>query len=133
MKNKSLILVFIVVFLCSCASTKYIEVPIEKTKIEYKHSIDSIYLHDSIYTSITQRGETIFVDRYKYKIKEIHRIDTVHKIDSIPKVITITKVKEVTTNKLYFWQKGLMYIGGVGLLVLLVFLIRKFKAWKLLF
>ena len=119
----------------SCKVKEYIEVPVEveKVKIEYVHKLDSVYLHDSISTYIVQKGDTVFVDRYKYKIKEVYRTDTIHQVDSIPKIVQvkITEVKEV--NKLYTWQKSLMWIGGVGLLVLLGFVINKFKIWKLLF
>ena len=119
----------------SCKVKEYIEVPVEveKVKIEYVHKLDSVYLHDSISTYIVQKGDTIFVDRYKYKIKEVYRTDTIHQVDSIPKIVQVktTEIKEV--NKLYTWQKSLMWIGGVGLLVLLGFVINKFKIWKLLF
>jgi hypothetical protein len=35
-----------------CKTKEYIEVPVEveKVKIEYVHKLDSIYLHDSIFT-----------------------------------------------------------------------------------
>ena len=119
----------------SCKVKEYIEVPVEveKVKIEYVHKLDSVYLHDSISTYIVQKGDTVFVDRYKYKIKEVYRTDTIHQVDSIPKIVQVktTEIKEV--NKLYTWQKSLMWIGGVGLLVLLWFVINKFKIWKLLF
>lgn len=130
----SLLLSFLFL-LQSCKVKEYIEVPVEveKVKIEYVHKLDSVYLHDSISTYIVQKGDTVFVDRYKYKIKEVYRTDTIHQVDSIPKIVQVktTEIKEV--NKLYTWQKSLMWIGGVGLLVLLGFVINKFKIWKLLF
>ena len=117
----------------SCKMKEYIEVPVEveKIKIEYVYKLDSIYLHDSISTYIVQKGDTVFVDRYKYKIREVFKTDTVHRIDSVPKIITVNKIVEV--NKLYSWQKSLMWIGGVGVLGLLTFLIKKLGIWKLLF
>lgn len=115
----------------SCKTKEYIEVPVETIKTEYIHQIDSIYLHDSIFTQITQRGDTVFIDRFKYKVKEVYKIDTVHKTDTIPKIVKVTETIEV--NKLHSWQKSLMWIGGVGIFGLLAFLIRKFSIWKLLF
>lgn len=134
-KNRIIILSLLVSLLLtfsSCKTKEYIEVPVEveKTKIEYVHKLDSVYLHDSISTYIVQRGDTVFVDRYKYKIREVFKTDTVHKIDSIPKIVTVDKIVEV--NKLYSWQKALMWIGGVGILGLLIFLIKKLGIWKLL-
>lgn len=117
----------------SCKTKEYIEVPVEveKVKIEYVHKLDSVYLHDSISTYIIQRGDTVFIDRYKFKVREVYRTDTIHKIDSIPQIVTVNKVTEV--NKLYSWQKTLMWIGGVGIVGLLMFLIGKLGIWKLLF
>ena len=118
-----------------CKTKEYIEVPveIEKVKIEYVHKLDSIYLHDSIFTQIVQRGDTIFVDRYKFKVKEVYKTDTIHQIDSIPKIVEVKTKEIVEVNKLYSWQKALMWTGGVGILILLGFLINKFKIWKSLF
>lgn len=134
MKSKIImyILCLVSVFsICSCKTKEYITIPVERIKVEYVHNTDSIYLHDSIFTSVIQKGDTIFVDKYKYKIKEVHKTDTIHKIDSIPVIKEIEKIIEV--NKLYFWQKSLMWIGVAGLLTLIGGLLHKFKIWKLLF
>lgn len=116
---------------CKTIETKVEYVPVEKIKTEYIHNTDSIYLHDSINTYILQKGDTIFINKYKYKIKEIYRTDTVCKTDTIPVINTVEKVVEA--NKLYNWQKTLMYTGGVGVLILLGFILNKLKIWKLLF
>lgn len=136
MKSKVIILSLLMSLLftfSSCRTKEYIEVPVEveKVKTEYIHKLDSVYLHDSISTYIVQKGDTVFVDRYKYKIKEVYKTDTIHRVDSIPKIVTVNKVVEV--NKLYSWQKFLMWIGGVGIVGLLIFLIGKLGIWKLLF
>ena len=129
------LLLGLTLLLQGCKTKEYIEVPVEveKVKTEYIHQRDSIYLHDSIATYIVQKGDTVFVDRCKYKIKEVYKTDTVIKIDSIPKVIKVREKQIVEVNKVHTWQKALMWVGGVGILVLLGFLINKFKIWKLLF
>lgn len=135
-KIKYLILLLgLLTILQGCKTKEYIEVPVEveKVKIEYVHKLDSIYLHDSIFTQIVQRGDTIFVDRYKFKVKEVYKTDTIHQIDSIPKIVEVKTKEIVQVNKLYSWQKALMWTGGVGILILLGFLINKFKIWKSLF
>lgn len=135
-KIKYLILLLgLLTVLQGCKTKEYIEVPVEveKVKIEYVHKLDSIYLHDSIFTQIVQRGDTIFVDRYKFKVKEVYKTDTIHQIDSIPKIVEVKTKEIVQVNKLYSWQKALMWTGGVGILILLGFLINKFKIWKSLF
>lgn len=117
---------------CKTVAEKQIEyVPVKKIKTEYIHNIDSIYLHDSINTYILQKGDTVYVNKYKQKIKEIYKTDTICKTDTVPTINIVEKQVEV--NKLYNWQKALMYIGGVGLLILLGFILKKLKIWKLPF
>ena len=122
---------FIMSFLCGCKQTEYVEVPVETVKIEYKVKKDSIYLRDSINVFTEVKGDTVYYTKIKYQLKEVVKNDTVLKIDSIPVVIEIPKAVEV--NRLYTWQKALMYLGGVGVILLLGFIINKIKIWKLLF
>lgn len=117
--------------LSGCKTTEYIKVPVETVRTEYKVQKDSIYLHDSINVYTETKGDTVYITKLKYKIKETFKTDTVLKRDSIPVIVEVEKVVEV--NKLHSWQKTLMWIGGVGLLVLLGMGINKFKIWKLLF
>ena len=117
--------------LSGCKTTEYIKVPVETIRTEYKVQKDSIYLHDSINVYTETKGDTVYITKLKYKIKETFKTDTVLKRDSIPVIVEVEKVVEV--NKLHSWQKTLMWIGGVGVLVLLGFVINKFKIWKLLF
>lgn len=128
-KSILILLLSICLFFTGCKTIEYI--PVEKVKTEYIHNIDSVYLHDSIYTYILQKGDTVFITNYKQKIKEVYKIDTICKTDTIPIVNTIEKV--VRVNNLYNWQKALMYVGGVGLLTLLVIILNKIKIWKLLY
>ena len=114
-----------------CKSVEYVKVPVETVKTEYKVKKDSIYLHDSINVYTELKGDTVYITKLNYKIKEVFRVDTMLKRDSIPVVVEVQKTVEV--NKLYSWQKILMWAGGVGLLILLGIGINKFKIWKLLF
>lgn len=131
------ILIFLLL-LCSCKSTKYIEVPVEveKVRIEYvdkfqKDSIDtrdSIYVADSVFIYV--KGDTItqVQKSYIYKDKIVYKdklvTDTICKIDSIPYIKTVEKIVEV--NVINSWQKSLMWIGGIVCLYILGVLF-----WKL--
>ena len=112
MKNLILILVLGIIVSC-CKSTKYIEVPVDRVKIEYRNSvsIDTIYRNDS--TIIREKGDTVFLEKYKYiyKVKELK--DTVNITDTITVVNTVEVTKEV--NKLYNWQVGLMVLGAAAI------------------
>ena len=117
--------------LSGCKTTEYIKVPVETIRTEYKVQKDSVYLHDSINVYTETKGDTVYITKFKYKIKGTFKTDTILKRDSIPVIVEVEKVVEV--NKLHSWQKTLMWVGGVGLLVLLGIGINKFKIWKLLF
>ena len=131
------ILVFLLL-LCSCKSTKYIEVPVEveKVRIEYvdkfqKDSIDtrdSIYVADSVFIYVKGDTVTKMQKSYIYKDKIVYKdklvTDTVCKVDSIPYIKTVDKIVEVNVVK--SWQRILMWIGGIVCLYILGVLF-----WKL--
>ena len=122
---KKVLFIFLLYLAISCTTTKYVEVPIEHTKVEYKDRIkyDSIYLRDSIVQK--KENDTIYLEMYKYLYKYKYLKDTINIVDSIP-IVTIQEVtKEV--NKLYNWQYILMVLGG-GFIVIIVYkLIRIIK------
>lgn len=124
MKNLILILVLGIIISC-CKSTKYIEVPVDRVKIEYRNSvsIDTIYRNDS--TIIRENGDTVFLEKYKYiyKVKELK--DTVNITDTITVVNTVEITKEV--NKLYNWQIVLMTLGAFAIVILLYDIIKWIK------
>ena len=122
---KRFILIGILLSLIGCTTTKYIEVPVEKTKIEYRDrlSIDTVIQHDS--TIITILGDTVYLEKYKYiyKVKELR--DTINITDTTTVTKPIEVVKEI--NKLYTWQIVLMVLGGVSIIILVYLIIKKFK------
>ena len=144
MKNLWLFILVIIV-LISCRTVKYVDrtivdsteiaVPIVNTKIEYrdKYLHDSIYIHDSVFTLI--KGDTVYISKNKETSHMINKADIVIKTDTISVPVEIIKTKTVTktdtqikeVNKLYWWQKSLMYLGLIVLISGIVFLIIKIK------
>lgn len=122
---KHFIIICTLISLIGCTTTKYVEVPIEKTKIEYKDrlSIDTVIQHDS--TIITMLGDTVYLEKYKYiyKVKELR--DTINITDTTIVTKPIEVVKEV--NKLYTWQIVLMVLGGASIIISVYLIIKKFK------
>ena len=122
---KSLISILLIIVFCSCTSTKYIEVPVDRIKVEYRNSVsvDTIYRTDS--TIIRENGDTVFLEKYKYiyKVKELK--DTVNITDTITVVNTVEVTKEV--NKLYNWQIVLMTLGAFAIVILLYDIIKWIK------
>ena len=89
-------------FLTSC-SPKVRLVPVEHTRVEWRDRLrlDSVYLHDSIYITEKQAGDTVYKAKEVYRWRDRWRIDTINagRIDSIP----VTEVVEVPA-KLTAWQ-----------------------------
>lgn len=128
MDRKSVVLLLSFILCISCkTSTKIVEVPVEVVKKEYIHDtkIDSVYIRDSI--DRWQKGDTLYITKWHTKFKYINKVDTIVKTDSIPKIVPV--VKEVEVNHIYLWQKSLMYIGVLVVIILLS--IIGFKLYKL--
>lgn len=120
--KKIIVAILVVVLFYGCTTTKYIEVPVDRVKIEYRDRtlIDTLIRNDSIV--IREKDDTIFLEKYKYlyRIKEVR--DTVNVTDTITTVKTVEVTKEV--NKLYTWQTVLMILGGSGIVLLIYKLIN---------
>ena len=88
--------------LTSC-SPRVRVIPVERTRTEWRDRLrlDSVYIHDSIYLTEKQAGDTIYKVKEVYRWRDRWRIDTINtgRIDSI----RITEVVEVQA-KLTAWQ-----------------------------
>lgn len=111
----------------SCTTTKYVPIVEHHTDTLIQTNVqrDSIYVHDSI--SVTQKGDTIRIDRWhtKYVEKQVHDTTFVSKTDSIPQPYPV----EVKVEKqLTWWQNVKLHLGGIvvwcALLVGVVLLAR---------
>ena len=141
--RKLWLFIIVTLALTSCKTVKYIDrtivdstkiaVPITNTKIEYRDRFlyDSIYKHDSIFTLI--KGDTIYISKNKETNRLVNKTDTIIRTDTIKipieitKTVTKTEIQVKETNKLYWWQKSLMYLGLIVLISGIVFLIIKIK------
>ena len=122
---KNLLIVLCALLLLSCNTTRTIEVPVETIKKEYIYDtkIDSIIIRDSI--DRWYRNDTTYIYKERTSFKYKTRLDTIIRIDTIPKVLTIEK--EVKINNIYWYQKLLMWIGSLSLILLIFYLCKKFK------
>ena len=127
-------LVVLALVLCSCKTkyiteTEYKEVPVVMHDTISKNiwRIDTTIVKDSVYFAV--KGDTIYKERYNtlWKIKVAH--DTINKVVEKPVEVLRTSIKTETkeVNRIYWWQKVLMIIGGASLIYLVVQLI---KLWK---
>lgn len=112
-------LVFIIFMLVSCR-TEYI--PVESVRYDSiyfaKLQKDSIYIQDSIY--IKEKGDTVFVDKFKYIYKYVNLQDTcyIEKKDSI-------LIPYPVERKLTWWERKTQNLGDwVAELIIIVILYR---------
>lgn len=115
-----------VFMLSACkTTTRVVEVPVEVVKKEYIHDtrVDSVYIRDSIDRWL--KGDTLYITKYYTKYKYVNKVDTLIRTDSIPKIVTVEKKVEV--NHIYWWQKSLMWLGGIATLLILAFIAYKIK------
>lgn len=131
MKKLVFIVIAILLFSACKTITKTIEVPVEipvevvKKKYIHDTKIDSIYIRDSI--DRWQKGDTLFITKYSTKYKYLNRVDTILKVDTIPKIISTTIEKKVEVNHIYWYQKTLMWLGGIAVILLIVVITYKVK------
>ena len=129
--------------LTSCRTIKYIDrtivdsteiaAPITNTKIEYRDRFlyDSIYVHDSIFTLI--KDDTVYISKNKETNRLVNKTDTIIKTDTIKVPVEITKTVTKTktcvneVNKLYWWQKILISIGGIVFILIIIYIVLKIK------
>lgn len=144
---KMLLFIVAVVLVCSCTTTRYVEVPVVH-EIHHHHT-DSIHKTDSV----TKEKETVIMQldsvamaQYGIQLKnaerawlvrtaelekklselsEIHT-DTVYQCDSIPYPVEVTK--EIPAE-LTWWQKTCIYAGWALLVLLAVAAV--IGLWKL--
>lgn len=117
-------------FLCSCTTTKVVTVEKVRTDTTYiaKQQRDSIWLHDSIFVSQQQRGDTILLTTTKWHTKYIEREvhDTLYcaKTDSIP--VPYEVIKEVPRKKSTI-ELVVFCIGIITIMAFVLFLGLKLK------
>lgn len=143
---RNLVLVFALVFVCSCSTVKTIPVEtireVTKTDTVYLNKLeyDSIYInHDHLQEYHLNplnhfspaETDTVFVKdvsvEYRYKLLRdtIFKAKVEHIRDSIPYQVTVTKVEQV--RYVPPWIKYLAIAGAASLLLLVIGLLRKFK------
>lgn len=134
----SLIGVFLALLMClllslllaGCKGKEYItervEVPVVVTQehtvesVKIDHVRDTLIQRDSIYHYI--KGDTTIIERWHYYTNnnQAIRVDTLIKVDSVQVPVEVVRVKEVAkveeVNRLKWWQRLLMGIGGLALI-----------------
>lgn len=117
-------------FFTSCKSVEYVPVIEHHTDTLIKTNVqrDSVYVHDSV--TVTQKGDTVLMDRWhtKYVEKQVHDTTYVSKIDSIPAPYPV----EVKVEKqLTWWQQTRMHLANI--LLWLIAIVSAYNIIKWIF
>jgi hypothetical protein len=130
----------LVLTLDGCRGTKTItervEVPVVVTQEHHTESVkvdhvrDTLIQRDSVYYYV--KGDTVRIEKWHYLqgTTNVVRVDTLIKVDSVQvPVVTervVTQIEKVE-KPLKWWQKGLMWAGGIGLVLLVFFITVKIR------
>lgn len=125
------LLLLLLLLCCSCTKrvyeTQYVEQPVylHDTLRSTIYSHDTTIVKDSVFFAVN--GDTIVRERYNTieRIKVAH--DTIMRfVDKPVKVVRESNTeKQVEVNRIYWWQKVLMWIGGIGFVVICIILVNK--------
>ena len=118
-----IILLLCVLFLAVCSSCSRVQyVPVESVRTDSVKILqqirDSIYVHDSIF--IKSQGDTVYINRYRYKYLDKVRIDTMYVIN-----VDSVRVPFPVERKLSRWERVKQEVGGIamGIVILAIGLI----------
>ena len=124
------LLLLLLLLFCSCTKrvyeTQYVEQPVylHATLRSTIYSHDPTIVKDSVFFAV--KGDTIVREKYNTieRIKVAH--DTIMRFVEKPVEVVREKnvEKQVEVNRIYWWQKLLMWIGGIGFAVICIILVR---------
>ena len=124
------LLLLLILLCCSCTKrvyeTQYIEQPVylHDTLRSTIYSHDTTIVKDSVFFAVN--GDTIVRERYNTieRIKVAH--DTIMRFVEKPVEVVREKnvEKQVEVNRIYWWQKLLMWIGGIGVVMICIILVK---------
>lgn len=132
--ERFILMITLILMVCSCRSTKVVEVDVPKIEKEYIVKSDTVRQIDSIYISNDRYilNDTVYVTKVNEKFKYVYKTktDTLIKTDTITIVNTeqiksLTDENEALRNVNYFYRKiGLMMLIIIGFMALYNFIKR---------
>ena len=126
LKNALRVLVAIVLGMVVCwliggCSPRVVEVErpvvVEQTHTQTHTDIvrDTLIWRDSVYHYV--QGDTVRIERWHHvaNVSKMIVTDTIR--DTIPRIVTVKETVVQEVNRLHWWQKALMWAGGIGIAV----------------
>ena len=117
--SQGLSMAIIILVSVSCSSTKSVPVVLSNDTtsfIQRSARVDTIYLHDSVFVSERQRGDTVYLTRTEWRDRWRTRVerDTVVDVRVEKEVVQLPPERYVP--KFYRWCTGLLF--AIGLLAI---------------
>lgn len=103
-----LVMAIILLLFNGCCTCKKVAVGSDKdsTALHYEWQIDTIREVDSVFVSVREKGDTVWIEKYKYKYRyktrdvEVH--DTTTVVEKVTVEVPVEVVKEVPRKKGWF-------------------------------
>ena len=109
--------------LIGCKSIRYVPVETVRTDTLYKTQVqrDSIHLHDSIYIHEWQKGDTVCIERDRWRVmwRDRWHTDTVYKSRTDSVAVPYPVEKQLTKWQRFCLDYGKVTTGATGVLALL--------------
>ena len=123
MKFSHSLLFILLLLLCGCRSSKVLQdTALRQTTIQIQEKIDSVLVFDSIAIKEMVRGDTVYIERTKWKVRTQTLYKYIEGKDSIQTVVKTVKVHAKETDKKWKYFKAGIFIGAIlWMLVVWVF------------
>lgn len=115
----AIIAISILMCCISCKTQDCIPETIVRDSIRTEYKLDSIYLYEKDSVFIKEKADTIFVNKYVTRYKDVLKIerDTIYQEN---KVVEVKEVKYIPA-----FVKVMAWIGGAACLLLLIWVVLK--------
>ena len=114
MKFSHSLLFILLLLLCGCRSSKVLQdTALRQTTIQIQEKIDSVLVFDSIAIKEMVRGDTVYIERTKWKIRTQTLYKYIEGKDSIQTVVKTVKVHAKETDKKWKYFKAGIFIGAI--------------------
>lgn len=124
----TVVFVGILFVLCSCAtrhSIEYVDREVVKYETKVQHDTLINNIHDSVYHTVFQKGDTVYdtkyVEKTKYRDRIVYQTDTMYR-DSIQTQIKETTVEKIKIPKWCYYSLAVCFI-------FIIFALRKLLKW----
>lgn len=115
---KNIVFVSLIALLLVSCKGQTVYVPVESVRTEYANRLehDSIHRYDSIF--VREKGDTIWLEKYRYLYRERFRTDTLAFTDTIRVPYPVVETKEI--RRLSSFQAFQVWCGRIFLVILVL-------------